>query len=77
MPIPTRASRASVSALLAIATVLGIGVLPARAASAVDLEVQPLVGGRFEIGGWMAMSVTLTNDGAPTDGYLTAESDSG
>jgi hypothetical protein len=43
----------------------------------VQLEVHPLVGGRYEVGGWIALSVTLVNQGAPTEGYLVAETDSG
>jgi hypothetical protein len=70
-------ARARRAVLLAALLSLAVGTLPARAASAVDIEVRPLVGGRFEIGGWMALSVTLNNDGAPTDGYLTAETDGG
>ena len=60
-----------VSALLAVAFVL-FGALPVHAASSIAVEARALVGGRYAIGGWLAVSVTLVNDGEPTDGYLSA-----
>ncbi|MGH2428987.1 MAG: DUF7408 domain-containing protein [Candidatus Limnocylindria bacterium] len=60
------------AALFAAATLL-LGVLPAHAATSVEIEARPLLGGRYEAGGWLAVSVTLTNDGAPTDGYLAVD----
>jgi hypothetical protein len=48
-----------------------------HAASSVEIEARALVGGRYEIGGWLAVAVTLANPGAPTDGYLSAETDGG
>lgn len=54
-----------------------VPALPARAASAIQIEARALVGGRYEVGGWMAISVTLVNDGEPTEGTLAAETDSG
>ena len=72
--VATRVRRAA--ALAAVLSML-VGALPARGASAVDIQAQALVGGRYEIGGWLAISVTLVNQGAPTDGYLTAETDGG
>ncbi len=69
-----RARRAAAGALIAW---LVVGALPARAASAVEIEAHALIGGRYEIGGWLAVSVTLSNSGAPTDGYLSAETDGG
>lgn len=65
----TRAGR--VATLLAVVFVL-FGALPARAASAIEIDARALVGGRYAIGGWLAVSVTLVNDGAPTDGYVRA-----
>ena len=48
-----------------------------RAASAVDIEARALVGGRYAVGGWMAIAVTLVNDGEPTQGDLAAATDEG
>ena len=50
---------------------------PARAASSVQLEARPLLGGRYEVGGWVAIAVTLVNDGEPTEGTLSAATDAG
>lgn len=70
----TRAWRAAMTvALLALA----VGAAPVHAASSVQVEVRPMVGGRYEIGGWLGVSVTLVNPGAATEGYLTAETASG
>ncbi|HJP70346.1 MAG TPA: hypothetical protein VJ975_01355 [Candidatus Limnocylindria bacterium] len=60
-----------VATLLAVAFVL-FGALPVRAASSIQIDARALVGGRYAIGGWLAVSVTLVNDGEPTDGYLSA-----
>jgi len=70
-------SRASRAALLSAALSLVVGALPVHAASAVAIEARALVGGRYEIGGWLAVAVTLVNPGAPTDGHLSAETDGG
>jgi hypothetical protein len=51
--------------------------LPARAASSVDIEVRALAGGRYAVGGWMAIAVTLVNDGEPTEGDLAASTEEG
>lgn len=48
-----------------------------RAASSVDIEARPLMGGRYAVGGWAAIAVTLVNDGEPTDGTLSAQTDAG
>jgi hypothetical protein len=66
----------SVAALLAVVFV-ALAAVPVRAASAVDIEVRALVGGNYAIGGWLALSATLVNDGEPTDGYLTAATSMG
>ncbi len=49
----------------------------ARAASSVDIEVRALAGGRYAVGGWMAIAVTLVNDGEPTEGDLAASTEEG
>lgn len=69
--------RAGRIAMLAVALSLIVGAAPVRAASAIEIQAQPLVGGRYEIGGWLGISVTLVNQGAPTDGYLSAETEGG
>lgn len=77
MTIRTVSTRARRAAALAAVLSLLIGAVPAHAATAVDIEVRALAGGRYEIGGWLALSVTLVNQGAPVEGYLTAETDGG
>jgi hypothetical protein len=79
MPIRSAMTRARRRARTAATAWLVVGAvaLPARAASAVQIEVHPLVGGRYEVGGWVALSVTLVNQGPPVDGYLVTETDNG
>jgi len=63
---------------VAVATLsLVVGALPVHAASSVAIDARALVGGRYQIGGWMAVSVSLSNPGAATDGYLTARTAAG
>ena len=59
------------------AAVVLMPAAPIRAASAVDIEARPLLGGRYEIGGWLAVAVTMANDSTPTEGWLTTETDAG
>ena len=59
------------AAVLAAVIALLVGAMPAHAASSVQIEARALVGGRYEVSGWMAVSVTLVNEGAPTEGYLS------
>jgi hypothetical protein len=54
-----------------------IAVGTASAASPVSLDVRPLLGGRFESGGWLALAVKLTNDGPPVAGFLVAGTSDG
>lgn len=70
-------TRASRLAMLFAVVALLLAAVPARAASSVDLDARPLLDGHYEVGGWAAISVTLVNDGEPTEGYLTAETRSG
>lgn len=77
MPHPTVATRATGWALLLAVTAVLVSVLPARAASAVEIDARAMVGGRFEVGGWAAISVTLVNEGEPTEGTVSAETRSG
>jgi len=65
---------AGVALLLAA---LLLPALPVRAASAIQIEARALVGGRYAVGGWMAISVTLVNDGEPTEGTLAAATEAG
>jgi hypothetical protein len=48
-----------------------------RGATSVEIEVRPLLGGHYAIGGWLGVSVSVTNDGAPTEGYVSAETSDG
>ena len=64
----------------AIASALLLMLVAAGATAAtspVSLEVRPLLGGRFETGGWLALSVRLTNDGPPVSGNLLAGTSDG
>jgi hypothetical protein len=73
-----RAALAMALAWFVAALVLGtLSASPVRAASSVDIQVRVLMGGRYEVGGWAAVAVTLVNDGEPTEGNLTAETEGG
>jgi hypothetical protein len=73
----TVAPRATRLAVLIATLAVLLSAVPVHAASSVRIEANALVGGRYEVGGWLALSVTLVNDGAPTDGYLSAPSTTG
>ena len=65
-------------ARLAAAAFLATLTLPAMAAAvgaanSITLEARALVGGRFMTNGWLAVSVTLSNTGSPTTGYVAAD----
>ena len=62
-------------ALLLMALLLP--ALPVSAASSIQIEARALVGGRYAVGGWMAISVTLVNEGEPTEGTLAAATEAG
>ena len=62
-------------ALLLVALLLP--AIPVRAASSIQIEARGLVGGRYAVGGWMGIAVTLVNDGEPTQGTLAAATESG
>lgn len=73
----TLSSRGIRFAMLAAVLSSVVGALPARAASSIDIEARALVAGRYEVGGWMGLAVTLVNDGEPTEGYVTAQTEIG
>ena len=73
----TISPRAFRVAVVLAALALLLPLLPARAASSVSIEARPLLGGRYEVGGWTAIAVTLVNEGQPTEGHLTAETRTG
>ncbi|MCA1587768.1 MAG: ABC transporter ATP-binding protein, partial [Chloroflexi bacterium] len=75
LPGASQAAVLSAVALALLTTLLT--VVPARAASSVEIQLRPLMGGRYEVGGWAAVAVALVNDGEPTEGNLTAETDGG
>lgn len=77
MTIVERTSRAARVAIVVALLLVAGGTAPVLAASAVKLEIHPLVGGRYEVGGWLAVSVTLVNPGAATDGYLSVPTSAG
>jgi hypothetical protein len=59
------------------ALALVLAAVPVRGATSVEIEIRPLLGGRYAIGGWVGVSVAVTNDGAPTDGYVSAQTADG
>lgn len=63
--------------LAVLLTALAATPGPVAAASAVQLEARVLVGGRFAVGGWAAVSVTLVNPGEPTEGYIVSTTEAG
>ncbi|MBA3587102.1 MAG: hypothetical protein H0W41_05625, partial [Chloroflexi bacterium] len=63
--------------LVLLVMAMFLPALPVRAASSIQIDARALVGGRYAVGGWMAISVTLTNDGEPTEGTLAAATESG
>ena len=77
MTNPTPSARAARFAALFAVAVLLLGSMPAHAASAVEIDARALVGGRYQVGGWLGVTVTLVNEGAPTDGQLVARTVSG
>ena len=73
----TSLRRASAAALALVFVALLAAVAPAAAADPVTMAARGLLGGRFSPGEWAAVSVSLTNDGAPVTGTLRADSASG
>jgi hypothetical protein len=73
----TSPRRAMGLAVLLVALSMLLAAVPVRAASSVSIDARPLLGGRYAVGGWAAISVTLVNEGEPTEGYLAAETRSG
>ena len=72
---PGRLARLAAAAFLAALTLPGVaGPAGAASATAITLEARALVGGRFMTNGWIAISVTLSNDGPPTTGYVGVDS---
>lgn len=69
----TRRRHAGAGAALLATLALLLAAVPVHAASSVSIEARPLLGGRYEVGGWAAIAVTLVNEGEPTEGYLEAE----
>lgn len=69
----TRRRRASATASFLAALALLLAAVPVHAASSISIDARPLLGGRYEVGGWAAIAVTLANEGEPTEGYLEAE----
>jgi hypothetical protein len=73
---PGRLARLAVAALLAMLTLPAM-TAPVGAADAVTLEARALVGGRFWTNGWIAITVTLSNTGAPATGYVAVDGEDG
>jgi hypothetical protein len=77
MSHPSVTTLAARAALLATAMALLLTATPVHAASSVEIDARPLLGGRYQVSGWAAISVSLVNEGEPTEGYLTAETRAG
>jgi hypothetical protein len=75
--IRTRARHLLPPAALLAALALLLASVPARGATSVEIEIRPLLGGRYAIGGWVGVSVAVTNDGAPTAGHVSAQTADG
>ena len=67
----------SLAGLGVVLVALVLPALPVSAASSIQIEARALVGGRYAVGGWLGISVTLANEGEPTEGTLVATTDSG
>ncbi|MDQ2935647.1 MAG: hypothetical protein M3R49_11870 [Chloroflexota bacterium] len=65
------------SAIASALLLMLVAVGATAAASPVSLDVRPLLGGRFQSGGWLAVAVKLTNDGPPVAGNLVAATSDG
>lgn len=77
MLAPTALRRLRHAAALATLAVAVLGAHPVLGAGEIELSAQALLGGRFPAGGWAAISVTLSNSGAPTSGYIVAQGEDG
>ncbi|HEX2222093.1 MAG TPA: hypothetical protein VHK06_06165 [Candidatus Limnocylindria bacterium] len=78
MSIPSslrRPLRPLLASVLLAGLLLPIVAIPASAAGPITMAARPLVAGRFEPGGWVAIAVSLANDAAPVDGILSTETD--
>jgi hypothetical protein len=73
----TRATRLVQAAAIVAVAALALAPLPLRGATSVEIGARALLGGRYEAGGWLAIVVTLVNDGAPTSGYVSTSSPDG
>ncbi|MEP6807662.1 MAG: hypothetical protein ABI978_03585, partial [Chloroflexota bacterium] len=73
---PGRMARFAAAAFLA-ALILPAVAGSAGAADSVTLQARALVGGRFVTNGWLALSVTISNDGPPTTGYIATDGEDG
>src|SRR5688500_1365053 len=74
---PVRPWGVAIGGVVLLLLALLLPALPVRAASSIQIEARALVGGRYAVGGWMAISVTLVNDGEPTEGTLAAATEAG
>ncbi len=73
-----RATRVAILASLVLGMLAtALAASPVRAASSVEIQLRALMGGRYDVGGWAAVAVTLVNEGEPTEGSLVAETDGG
>ena len=76
-PAGARRWAAPVAGIALLLVALLVPALQVRGASSVEIEARALVGGRYAVGGWLAVSVTLVNEGEPTEGTLAAATESG
>lgn len=73
----TRATRLVQAAAIIAVAALALAPLPLRGATSVEISARALVGGHYQAGGWLAVVVSLVNDGAPTSGYVSTTSPDG
>lgn len=77
MTITSRLRRSLRAAALLGVLALLLSTTVTLAAGPISIEARALVAGRYEPGGWLALSVTLSNDGAPVSGVLAADTTDG
>ena len=77
MTVRSRALRRCVAAVACALFLLPAIAGATLAADPIQLQVRPLVAGRFEDGGWLGLTIALTNDGPPVSGHVEANGQDG
>ena len=72
-PVAARAASALLLAALLLTAMPGA----VAGADQITIEARTLGGGRFEAGGWAAISISLANNGEPINGFVAIDSEDG